>query len=95
MKSFIIFAVLLPLGLAQDQPRYSCPEEFVTFRGDTISQISGVMSWEDCGALKKSCMKYLHLFCEILSLRNNMQLVIRLPILELGSNWSGNFDLQS
>ena len=49
MKLFVIVAVLLSLGLAQDQPRYSCPEEFVTFRGDTISSITGVLSWEDCG----------------------------------------------
>ena len=47
----MIFAVILSLGLAQDQPRYSCPEEFVTFRGNTISKISGVMSWEDCGGV--------------------------------------------
>merc|ERR1712045_120717 len=51
MKLFVIVAVLLSLGLAQDQPRYSCPEEFVTFRGDTISSITGVLSWEDCGTI--------------------------------------------
>ena len=58
---------VMSLGLAQEQPRYSCPEEHVTFRGDTISQIKGVMSWEDCGALKKNCMEYLRLNCEAIS----------------------------
>ena len=94
MKHLIIVAALLSLGLAQDQPRYSCPEEFVTFRGNTISKITGVMSWEDCGAIYCNKVSW-NIWVQIVRLwflhRNNMQLVIRLPILELGSNWSGRF----
>lgn len=50
MKSLVIVVtVLLSLALAQDHPRYSCPEEAVVITGEIVSTVAGVVSWEDCG----------------------------------------------
>ena len=51
MKSLVIVVtVLLSLALAQDHPRYSCPEEAVVITGwPIIATVPGVNSWEDCG----------------------------------------------
>ena len=53
MKAFILVAILLSLGLAQDAepPRYACPEIDVGFMGNDITMIPGVNSWEDCGMI--------------------------------------------
>merc|ERR1712038_1807774 len=52
MKSFIFFAILMSLGLAQNQPRLSCPEEDTAFGDDDeIARLNGVLSWEECGEI--------------------------------------------
>ena len=49
MKVILLLAVLLSLGVTQDQPRYSCPEYDVDFEGHELAQIPNTESWEDCG----------------------------------------------
>ena len=52
MKSLVIVAVVLSIGLAQDnQHRYACPEVDVDFGdfGVIGVPIPNVLSWEDCG----------------------------------------------
>ena len=37
------------LALAEQEPRYSCPEMDVGFAGYDIDDIHNVRSWQDCG----------------------------------------------
>ena len=41
--------LLVSVGVAQEQPRYSCPEYDVDFEGNDIDKDLIVDSWEDCG----------------------------------------------
>ena len=41
--------LLVSVGVAQEQPRYSCPEYDVDFEGYELNMIDNVASWEDCG----------------------------------------------
>ena len=51
MRSLILATYLLSFGLAQDLPRYACPEVDVNFHNFNILNppITNVASWEDCG----------------------------------------------
>lgn len=59
MKYLIIATMLLSLGLAQDVPRYACPEVDVDFDGFGLlaENVPNVESWEDCG---KTCTASLN-----------------------------------
>merc|ERR1712117_104120 len=59
MRHLILISILCVLGVAQDPPRYSCPEVDVNFHGNTIDTVHDVLSWEDCGticSLTSSCL---------------------------------------
>ena len=50
MRSVVIaLAILLPLALTQDEPRFECPMEGEVITTPIITTVPGVASWEDCG----------------------------------------------
>ena len=64
----------MSLGLAQNQPRLSCPEEDTAFgEDDEIVRIPGVLSWEECGKSWISSIYFIRLFIATkITCRGNM-----------------------
>ena len=50
MKITLLLAALLYLGMAQEQPRYECPEYNVDYEGNNWWKVSyDITTWEECG----------------------------------------------
>ena len=50
MKVILLFAALLNLGMAREQPRLECPEYNVDYEGNNWWKVPyDITTWEECG----------------------------------------------